>query len=260
MSTLVDFVATVIFFPGHKQPLGKQNEEYNLVDSLSFAPGAKDFYRKYARQSKPVIMRNAIKSWPAFHKWSNLELLKNLYGNQTFNIEFRKHFKNVFPVRKGWRLEEFLKEYQGKPIYLDSVFSRNSPMAKDVLLPPPLHCNNSNYLIENLNLLISSGNTSSAFHQDGYENLLSMVSGVKEVILYDSKYTRLFKADNFTVAAGVSNMDPESVDLDLYPEMATVPFYFAKLNPGTTKYCFLLKDLGDIGESCSPYGNQIVDG
>ncbi len=154
------------------------------------------------------------------------------HEDENFNVEFRKKFKNAFPIRKSWRLSKFVEEYQTKPIYLDSVFSKGSSMVDDVLLPAPLQCKNASFPIDNLNLLISNGNTSSAFHQDGYENLLSVVSGVKEVILYDSKYTRLFDADNFTVAAGVSSIDPESVDLNAYPVMAEVPYFRATLNPG----------------------------
>eukprot|EP00794_Sanderia_malayensis_P005474 gene5474-6158_t len=221
---------------GHKKPLGQQSIKYIPVESFQFAASPEDFYEKFARQSRPIVFRNAIKRWPAFRKWKNVDLLTNLYGNQTFNVEFRKQFENVFPVRRKWKLKKFLKEYKEKAIYLDSVFSRNSIMAKDVLLPPQLYCNNTEYNVDNLNLLISSGNTSSALHQDGYENLLSVISGVKEVILYDSKYTKDFKADNFTIAAGVSSLDPENVDLEVYPEMSTIPYYFAKLNPGDMIY------------------------
>lgn len=229
-------VITTALLQGHEEPLGKQGAPYQPVDQLSFPPSARDFYKQYIRASKPVVIRNAINTWPAYERWKDYKYLKKVHGHEPFNVEFRKKFKNVFPVRKAWRLTRFLDEFQEKKIYLDSLFRINSTMTGEVLLPPSLQCKRLSDGIDNLNLLMSSGNTSSAFHHDGYENLLSIISGEKEIILYDSKYTRLLEADNVTVAAGVSQIDPERLDLVRYPIMAELPYFVASLKPGDMLY------------------------
>ena len=135
-------------------------------------------------------------------------------------------------MRKTVKLSKFLEEYQKKDIYLDSLFPKYSSMLGDILLPIPLRCKKYKSAIENLNLLISSGNTSSALHQDGYQNFLSVMYGVKEVILYDNKFTRDFDADKYTLAAGVSDVDPENFEPDKFPKIKEMPFLFGTLNPG----------------------------
>ena len=177
-------------------------------------------------------MKNAIRKWPAFYKWPNLTYMRQYYGNELFNVELRKKFQTSFPIRKTLSLSKFIDEFEGSDIYLDSLFSNDSYMLNDVHLPTPLDCTHRRIAIDNLNLLISSGNTSSAFHQDGYENLLSVLSGVKEVILYNNKYTRAFNADEYKIAAGVSDIDPEGVDLNEHVVFAKTPYQIAKLQPG----------------------------
>eukprot|EP00112_Aurelia_sp_Birch-Aquarium-sp1_P001721 Seg1188.2 transcript_id=Seg1188.2/GoldUCD/mRNA.D3Y31 product="hypothetical protein" protein_id=Seg1188.2/GoldUCD/D3Y31 len=221
---------------GPAQKLGFHGATSGPIESLDFPSDAEHFYKKYFRQSRPVILRNATHNWPAFSSWGNFTYLKQTFGQERFNVEFRKRFDTTFPVRKTLKLAQFLDEYQKKDVYLDSLFPKDSSMLGDILLPMPLSCKKYESSIDNLNLLISSGNTSSALHQDGYENFLSVLSGVKEVILYHNKFTRDFDADKYTLAAGVSDVDPENFDAEKFPKIKEMPFLFGTLNPGDLLY------------------------
>ena len=212
--------------------LGNHGTTYTKLASLQFSPNGQFFYSEYVRKSKPVLMKGAASHWPAFRNWASLAYLKENHGEDVFTVEFRKHFQASFPLRKNMKLSLFLEEYAKKNIYLDSLFSKDSKMLNDVYLPLPLLSISSKAAVDNLNLLISSGNTSSAFHQDGYENLLTVISGYKDVILYDNKYTRHFDADNYSVAAGVSDMDPENLSVEECQKIAGIPYYNVRIEPG----------------------------
>ena len=216
--------------------LGNHGATYTKLASLQFSPNGQFFYSNYVRKSKPVLFKGAASNWPAFRNWANLTYLKEKHGEEIFTVEFRKHFQASFPLRKSMKLSLLLDEFEKKNLYLDSLFSKDSKMVDDVYLPLPLLSISSRATVDNLNLLISSGNTSSAFHQDGYENLLTVISGYKDVILYDNKYTRQFDADNFSVAAGVSDMDPENMSVEECQKFAKIPYYTVRIEPGNNMF------------------------
>lgn len=129
-------------------------------------------------------------------------------------------------------LREFLKIYEEENVYLDSAFPK-MPMVQDILLPSFMNCHaEMSSKINSVNLLMSSGGTSSAFHHDGYENVLAMISGTKTVILVNSSYSQSLYADQFTVAPGVLSFDPEKVDLETYDKLVDVPYYEVTLHKG----------------------------
>ena len=212
--------------------LGFHGATSTQLPSLDISPNGQFFYSKYVRQSRPVLFKGAASHWPAFRKWPNVTYLKEVHGQDVFTVEFRKHFQASFPVRKNMKLSLFLEEYEKKSIYLDSLFSKDSKMVSDIYLPLPLLSITHRAAVDNLNLFISSGNTSSAFHQDGYENLLTVFSGYKDVILYDNKYTRHFDADNYSVAAGVSDMNPENLTINDVKKLQEIPYYTVRIEPG----------------------------
>ena len=220
------------YFPGYGIKLGDHGARSSPIESLLFPPNGQFFYTKYARQSQPVLFKGAASHWPAVKKWPNITYLKEEHGKDVFTVEFRKNFQASFPMRKNLKLQMFFEQYKRKNIYLDSLFGKDSRMIDEVYFPLPLISISHRVSVDNLNLLVSSGNTSSAFHQDGYENLLTVVSGYKDVILYDNRYTRDFDADRYSIAAGVLDMDPENLTTADLKKLAEIPYYTARIEPG----------------------------
>ena len=60
--------------------------------------------------------------------------------------------------------------------------------------------------LSGINLLYSSGNTSSVLHQDSLENILTIISGRKTVLaIHPTKYSHQLYVNQFTVYPGRSS-------------------------------------------------------
>ena len=226
-----------LLFPGHLKRFGEHRPSEGEILSLKYAPSGTDFYRNYIHKRKPVVIRNGANHWPAVQLWQNESYLTSNFGSDIFTVEYRKKFKNEFPVRKPLAFGEFLKMYRSEDVYLDSTFPQNSAMLKDIFLPSVLNCHEISSSIDSLNLLFNSGEANSAFHHDGLENIITVISGTKKVYLVNSSYAKELYADQFTVAPGVLSIDPEKLDLEKYPKLADVPYYEVTLNKGNLFFC-----------------------
>lgn len=211
---------------GHMKQLGKHGSVImeGEIEELNFVPNGKDFYEHFLRKRKPLIMRGAIKNWPAVKHWANESYLQEKYGDVIFDVQLTKKYEGEFPVKKTMSLNEFLGMYKSKQVYLDCPFP-HSDMIQDIFVPYCLQCEEIMKTIESTHLLFSSGNTSSSCHMDGYENLLSLIAGTKEVLVADPKYVEYFYPRNHTTVNIESPIDPEAVDLKRFPKLAEVPFH-----------------------------------
>ncbi|KAJ8299761.1 hypothetical protein KUTeg_023821 [Tegillarca granosa] len=61
------------------------NHEIPKCDKIKL-PTKDEFFHKYLKLSKPVIIKDAISSWPALKKWTN-QFLKNKFGDQDVHIK-----------------------------------------------------------------------------------------------------------------------------------------------------------------------------
>ena len=217
---------------GHLKPFGQHRRSEGEVTSLKYAPSGTDFYQNYIHKRKPVIIRGGANHWPAVQLWQNESYLSSNFGSSVFTVEYRKKFKNEFPVRKPLTLNEFLNIYKSEEVYLDSAFPPNTPMLNDVLLPSVLNCQEISSKIDSVNLLFNGGNANSAFHHDGYENILTVISGTKKIYLVNSTYSKDLNADEYAVVPGVLPVDPEKLDLQTFPKIADIPYYELTLNKG----------------------------
>lgn len=200
--------------------------------SLKYAPSGADFYQNFIHKRKPVVIRGGANHWPAVQNWQEDSYLSSNFGSTIFTVEYRKKFKNEFPVRRPLSLDEFLKIYRSENVYLDSVFPSKATMLNDILLPSILNCREISSKIDSINLLMNSGDANSAFHHDGYENIITLISGTKKFYLINSTYSKDLNADLYGVVPGVLPIDPEKLDLQKYPTLADVPYYEVTLNKG----------------------------
>ncbi|KAK3710653.1 hypothetical protein QZH41_011006 [Actinostola sp. cb2023] len=86
-------------FPkGHLQPLGNHREpENNLIDELLQVPSAEEFWKKYVKPSKAVVLRGAAKHSPAFTKWTD-EYVKKNFGDLEVRLERKREKSGQIPV------------------------------------------------------------------------------------------------------------------------------------------------------------------
>lgn len=200
----------------------------DFVEELDYVLSGKDFYQHFMRKRTPVLFRGGATKWPAYLHWSNETYLKTKYGNEQLDVEFTKKYENMPPVKKTMSLMEFLEMYKREEVYLDSPIPHTS-MTQDIVTPPCLQCQELLSGISSVHLLYSSGGTSSSLHQDGYENLLTVFSGRKEVLLAhynNSKYlVRNLSEQKDRTYTGLAALDPEAVDLIAFPQLVNITFY-----------------------------------
>ena len=212
--------------PGHMKKLGEHGSQIieGEIEELDYVPSGKDFYEHFLRKRRPLVLRGAIRDWPAVEHWSNESYLNEKYGSTIFDVQFSKNYEGEFPVKKTMNLSEYLNVYKVEDVYLDCPFP-HSEMINDIMVPYCMQCDEIINTIGSTHLLFSSGNTSSSCHIDGYENLLSLIAGTKEILVADPKYVQSFYPRNHTTVNIESPIDPEAVDLEKFPRLAEVPFH-----------------------------------
>ncbi|XP_078696380.1 uncharacterized protein LOC144924725 [Branchiostoma floridae x Branchiostoma belcheri] len=217
----------------HMKPFGCHKPPSGTVETIDAVPDPETFYRDYVRKHIPVLIKGGAVHWPAAQKWpGNDQYLTEAFGDEVFEVDFRKVWKGSFVFTKKMKFREFLKIYRDEPVYLDSPMSISSQMYKDMELPRFLACNEPSDLLTSINLLYSSGNTSYVIHHDGLDNILTVVSGRKSVLVSHPKFSRHLYMNNFTVLPGLAPLDPEEIDLVKYPLVAEVDYSIAELEAG----------------------------
>lgn len=215
----------------HVKPFGEHRPAEDGLKTLKYSPSSSDFYHWFVYGRRPVVVKGAANHWPAISRWNNESYLRENYGSSPFYVEFRKKFKNEQPIRKPLKLQDFLNIYKNQEVYLDSLIPPTK-MIHDIILPYFLGCSELASKINALNLLMNSGGTTSAFHQDGYENVITVISGTKTIILIDSKYSeKLYAEENF-LFPGVLAFNPDAIDFTSFPKLMEVPYYKVTLYPG----------------------------
>ncbi|CAB4022524.1 Prostaglandin F synthase [Paramuricea clavata] len=220
---------------GHLEAIGSQGTFLGNIPELKFSPDGKYFYKNFIHGREPVVIRNAASHWLAVKNWPNETYLNLTYGELPFTVHMYKVYRDALSVRKDMNLSHFLEIYKEQSVYLDSPFPPSN-LINEISLPSILQCKEISSTISDVYLLMSSGNTSSPLHHDGYENILAIISGTKKVILFKSSYSENVYADEFNVLPGLSPIDPEKVDLEKFPKFADVMYYESVLNPGDILY------------------------
>ena len=210
---------------GHLRKLGEQSPIIlGGVEDIDYVPNGLDFYIHFLRKSQPLVMRGAANDWSALKFWINETYMREKYGHIAFDVEFTKHYERIHPIKKTMNLNEYLDIYKTQQVYLDCPFP-HSDLTSDIMIPYCIQCEEVMSTITSVHLLYSSGNTSSSLHNDGYQNLLAIISGFKEVLLASSDKAEYLYANNYTTVPGLSPVNPESVDLKTFPNVSKVSFY-----------------------------------
>ncbi|XP_070560885.1 uncharacterized protein [Ptychodera flava] len=225
-----------VFPRGHLQPFGAHKPPIKgVIDVVDTPPSSSDFYTNYVRESKPLLMKGAANNWPATLLWKDEDYLLENFGEEVFRVDLRKVWDDKHPPRMNMYLKDFLQMYKQKPIYLDSPFP-TSGMLHDTFIPAVHTCEELYSKIDAASLLYSSGNTSYVFHQDGYENIITVLSGRKTFLLAHPRDSHKAYANNFTTLPGLSPIVPEKVDLLKFPKVADLDYYEVEIEAGDQLY------------------------
>ncbi|CAH1240816.1 AKR1B10 [Branchiostoma lanceolatum] len=221
----------------HLKPFGCHKPPSETVKVVNTVPDPETFYRDYIQTSTPVLMKGGAAHWPAVQKWpGNEAYLVEEFGDEVLKVDYRKAWNNDFPKKKRMKIRDFLKIYREESVYLDSPVGVRSPFYKDMELPACLDCPDQAAKLTGFNMLYSSGNTSYVIHHDGQDNILTLVSGRKSVVVIDPKFSNHLYVNDFTVLPGLAPLEPEKIDLVKFPLVAEVDYAIAELEAGDMLY------------------------
>lgn len=215
--------------PGHLEPLGSRNVKHSLEVINDFLTPI-EFFKNYVYPIKPVLIRGGAKISPALTKWTD-EYFLSLPESNDFNVtaEQRKKEIRTFPAYDV-SFKEFVSTYRKEDIYM--VNGVPPFLQKDVMLPPPLLCNDivKDKLIDTV-MWFSSGGTKSVLHNDDVDNINCLFSGTKELLFIDyKKYKKQVPID--FPSGGYSGVDVDRVDFVKYPSLENVEYFNVTMEPG----------------------------
>ncbi|MGR4976737.1 cupin-like domain-containing protein [Pseudomonas sp. LARHCG127] len=116
-------------FPNH--PEAGPVEE---IDALTIS--GEQFTRQYVNYNRPCLIKNAVRHWPAFHKWNQLDYIKAHSRNSTVKVR-SKIVSEVIgwskPEVKATMTEYAKTVFQEVPFhdFLDSLSEGDDPLVAD---------------------------------------------------------------------------------------------------------------------------------
>ncbi|EDV23297.1 uncharacterized protein TRIADDRAFT_58435 [Trichoplax adhaerens] len=217
--------------PLHSQTANKTKTSYRKCKVIDNTTTASEFIHSFLLKSQPVIIKGAIKHWPAITKWSN-DYFKSKIGNKRIHIKLtekgefegcesvanwkskRANFKIPEAVRQQLQFDdlvvvrpataelpfpEFLKFVTGEnsthqfSAYLEytSIKDYMPQLVQDV---QEISFVKDFLQLKHLNIWLSDGHTLGKLHFDPYDNFLCQLSGKKRLTLFDPHdNTRLYE-------------------------------------------------------------------
>ena len=214
------------------------------------------FYRQFVAQNRPVIIRNGIKSWPAFRLWQNHDyLLKKLNSDKLVNVAITPNGyadaitegKFVMPHEESMKFKDFIdiieNPSQHKGIHY--IQRQNSNLSEEM-----------NELIEDIselqwareafgkdpdavNFWMGDSRAVTSTHKDPYENIYCVIKGQKDIILFpptdvpwlpyksykQAVFKKIDEGDSFSIEEIEDApeipwiaIDPLNPDLETYPD------------------------------------------
>lgn len=174
------------------------------IAELHAIPDAIDFAREYYAKQQPLIIRNAVVSWPAIKKWEP-DYFQQKLGNKLVDVaitpngyadglavryEDKKEYF-VLPLEEQCTMEEFLQylnDPTGAVYYIqkqNSNFSLDFPeLIEDIdcsVLEFAEKCFNKPP--DAVNFWMGDERAVTSMHKDPYDNLYCVISGYKDFIL-----------------------------------------------------------------------------
>lgn len=236
---------------GHLQMFGLQRPPKGPVVEYNTVLKPQEFWDKHVSKYEPLVFRGALAKSPALKIWTD-EYLKTKYGDLDVLTELKTE-NRTHGVTARMLLGDFIDVYKKKNLYVVTVLP--DPMRQDLPLLPCLMCGTFKDFIHELNFWMSSGGTRSVIHFDADHNIHCIVAGRKDFMMIDPDFApilNLTKPPEF--GSGFSSINPDVVDLNLYPDVSKVEWTYSTLKPGD---CIFIP-AGYIHQVRSYKGNRTI--
>jgi len=140
-----------------------------------------------------------------------------------------------------WSFCDFLHHFSkpefetNSPYVVTPLSESGVPLQRELYLPPPIGCEELAGSLHEARLWMSGGNTTSSLHFDTHENLMLLLDGEKEVLLWHPNESHKMYMDHFN-KYGLSPINVDRVDLQRYPAFAESTPMYARLAAGDALY------------------------
>lgn len=225
-----------------KHQLPKKNF-ITSIERVSFSDDVLDIYRK---KRKPVIFTNMNKNWKAKTAWNIDYLIKKCGKRRIFVKDIKKNLKSSFFFEQALRkLQDQYKKSEKNGLVIQmaqimtGVFSRGQaslgPLEKDILIPTSI----SRRRITEVNFWAGSGNTVTELHYDPVDNLLTIIKGKKNIIIFAPDQTnKLYNAPPQLSRKSLTHsfVNIQKINKNLYPKVLDARYYECILSEGDTLF------------------------
>nr|XP_039252611.1 uncharacterized protein LOC120329885 [Styela clava] len=210
---------------GHLQPLGSHMPPIK-IDVIDTPPTPQEFFEKYIKVNKPVVIKGAAKVFSNFKTWQDDEYLKKKYGKWLAPVEVGKYEKKIVLIP----FKVFLRNYNKHPICISRDIVPLNPMRDELSLMQSMSCGGYRERIVRVMFLLSSGSGQSALRWNNEENMHCMLDGTKN-------WTIIHRNDRHILPSHsqmpmYSAVDPRSVDMYKHPVMQDIHWYQAFVEAG----------------------------
>lgn len=219
---------------GHLRPLGWQKRSSGRIRETPEMPSAHALYVKYIKNSKPVLIHDALQDVQAMTDWESDVYLKQQFGSLNVTVTIKRQALMQEPLHEShvMKFKKFLIDYRFEEWYLVTPIPKK--MMTELPLPSCLRCGTFYDRLYEARLWMSSGGTASRLHSHEDHDLHCVLFGRKDFIIIDEKYRNNFNfVENYkNSGSGHSTMDVERVNMYKFPEVANTPWHHATLTSG----------------------------
>lgn len=184
------------------------------IKILTFSPGGEHFYEKYFLTHKPLVIRNAAKSWPLVQKWKSQE---NLDGDK--EEEEDSFYSQFLPISTDSESrKETVRDIIAKELVVSTKLTSNSELLVSINIPLILQCQEYIDKIDSIELNVNNA----------MRETIQFSMRDELVIAFDkSIYVLIFGADGNQF----KEVNMVALDMTKHPEITLV-----ELHPGDILY------------------------
>lgn len=204
-------------------------------------PSRADFFRLYVKRSRPVVLKGAIRDWPAVGKWSP-RYLREAFGARQVPVAETNADGHFYDAKNGfryaqWKVSDYVAAAEGeRPAaqYMSFPVSQFVPeLLGDIRMP--VYCDQSGW--SHSRFWFAGPGTVTPMHRDLPENLYALVAGRKRFLFFDRRETRnMYSHSLFSKVPNESRVDPEKPDLESFPRFQRATRYECIVEAGDLLY------------------------
>ncbi|XP_071510476.1 uncharacterized protein [Diadema antillarum] len=202
-------------------------------------PSPTEFYERFIRQYRPVVLRGTAKHSPAYQLWTE-DYLRQEYGEVTVRLQARSEDSPKIPSGIGGLGRDTLGNYLDRYQTMDGYIVSQLPVAmeKDIAFPPFLTCGSLASAVQEVRLLLSATGGKTLLHHDAYSSVHCVFNGTQQWLVMDpGQEEKLYMSESsHHKFGGYCDVNVDNVDFNQHPLVKELEFAKVILRKGDCIY------------------------